>query len=212
MQNKAMLALLAPLVFLSACASYQVGSSVSAGRLAFLIGNNEAALGYFHNAAEKDPNYVWGSALRQGIWSYVGRAEYATGRFPQARQSLERAIAANKDEDIARLYLGLTLVRSGDQQAGLKEMEGGMKGIYDFLEWITETHRFTFGQWWDPNLEIRKAIKTDLAMISARDLDVQKLLANGEWLGKEIEEESDRARQDEFRDRQRDSDGRDSQP
>lgn len=212
MKTKAMLLLFASLVFLSACASYQVGSNVSAGRQAFLTGNNEAAVGYFHNAAEKDPSYVWGGALRQGIWSYVGRAEYAAGRFPQARQSLEKAIAANKGEDIARLYLGLTLVRSGDRQAGLKEMEGGMKGIYDFLEWITETHRFSFGQWWDPNLEIRKAIKTDLAMISAKDVDTQKLIANGEWLGKQIEEESDRARRDEFRDRQRDSEGKDSQP
>ena len=211
MKAKAMFSLFASLVFLSACASYQVGSNVNAGRLAFLIGNNEAAVGYFHNAAEKDPNYVYGSALRQGIWSYVGRAEYASGRFPQARQSLERAIAANKDEDIARLYLGLTLVRSGNQQGGLKEIEGGMKGINDFLEWITETHRFSFGQFWDPNLEIRKAIKTDLAMISGRDLDMQKLIADGEWVGKQIEEESDRARRDEFRDRQRDNDSNDSQ-
>ena len=93
---------------------------------------------------------LYGTALRQGIWSYVGRAEYATGRLPQARQSLERAIAANKDEDIARLYLGLTLVRSGDQQTGLREIEGGMKGMNNFLEWVTETHRFSFGQFWDP--------------------------------------------------------------
>ena len=136
----------------------------------------------------------------------------ATGRLPQARQSLERAIAANKDEDIARLYLGLTLVRSGDQQTGLREIEGGIKGMNNFLEWVTETHRFSFGQFWDPNLEIRKAIKTDLAMISSKDLDMQKLIADGEWLGKQMEEEGDRARQDEFRDRQRDSESNDSQP
>jgi tetratricopeptide (TPR) repeat protein len=212
MKNKAMLLLFASLVFLSACANYQVGSDVSAGRRAFLTGNNEAAVGYFHNAAEKDPNYVYGSALRQGIWSYVGRAEYATGRFPQARQSLERAIAANKDEDVARLYLGLTLLRSGDQQSGLREIEGGMKGINNFIEWVTETHRFSFGQWWDPNLELRKAIKTNLAMISGKDLDMQKLIADGEWLGQQFEEESDRARRDESRDRERDSEGKDSQP
>ena len=212
MKAKAMFPLFASLVFVSACASFQVGSDVNAGRQAFLTGNNEAAVGYFHRAAEKDPNYAYGTALRQGIWSYVGRAEYATGRLPQARQSLERAIAANKDEDIARLYLGLTLVRSGDQQTGLREIEGGMKGMNNFLEWVTETHRFSFGQFWDPNLEIRKAIKTDLAMISSKDLDMQKLIADGEWLGKQMEEEGDRARQDESRDRQRDSESNDSQP
>ena len=49
-------------------------------------------------------------------------------------------------------------------------------------------------------------------MISSKDLDMQKLIADGEWLGKQMEEEGDRARQDEFRDRQRDSESNDSQP
>lgn len=195
--------LLSMMVLLSACTSLQVGSEFSSGRQALLTGNSEAALAYFSSAAQKDPNYVYGTALQQGIWSYVGRSEYAIGRFPQARQNLERALAANKGEDVARLYLGLTLARSGDQQRGLREIEGGMKGIYDFLEYVTQAHRFSFGQFWDPNLEMRKAIQTDLAMISAKDLDWQKLIANGEWLGKQIEEENDRARRDEARERSR---------
>jgi tetratricopeptide (TPR) repeat protein len=198
------------MVLLSACTSLQVGSEFSSGRQALLRGNNEAALAYFHSAAQKDPNYVYGTALQQGIWSYVGRSEYAIGRFPQARQNLERALAANKDEDVARLYLGLTLARSGDQQTGLREIEGGMKGIYDFLEYVTQAHRFSFGQFWDPNLEMRKAIQTDLAMISGKDLDWQKLIANGEWLGKQIEEEGDRARRDEARERSREGASPDS--
>jgi tetratricopeptide (TPR) repeat protein len=197
-------------VFLSACAGLQVGSEFSAGRQALLKGNNEVALGYFQSAAQRDPNYVYGTALQQGIWSYVGRSEYAIGRFPQARQNLERAIAANKGEDVARLYLGLTLARSGDQQSGLREIESGMKGIHDFIEYVTEAHRFSFGQFWDPNLEIRKAIRSDLAMISGKELDWQKLIANGEWLGVQIEEEIDRARRDEERDRERDSGSNDS--
>jgi tetratricopeptide (TPR) repeat protein len=194
-------------VFFLACASFQVGSDLIAGRLAFLIGKNESALGYFQSAAQKDPNYVYGTALRQGIWSYVGRAEYADGRLPQAKVSLERALAANPEEPIARLYLGLTLARAGDRQRGLKEIEAGLKGIYDWLEYVTQTFRFSFGQYWDPSREIRSAIQKDLAMISGRDLDWQKLIADGEWVGKQIEEESDRARADESHDRNRDGNG-----
>jgi tetratricopeptide (TPR) repeat protein len=185
--------------FLVGCASFQAGSEISSGRLAFSIGQNESALAYFQSAAQKDPNYVYGSDLKQGVWSYVGRAEYANGRLPQAKDSLERALAANPEEPIARLYLGLTLARSGDRQQGLKEIESGMKGIYDWLEYITQAFRFTFGQWWDPNRQIRSAIEKDLAMISGRDIDWPKLIADGEWLGKQIEEESDRARSDEQR-------------
>jgi len=195
--------------FFIACAGFQAGTEVNSGRLAFSIGQNESALAYFQSAAQKDPNYVYGTALRQGIWSYVGRAEYANGRFPQAKQSLERALAANPDEPITRLYLGLTLARSGDRQRGLKEIEAGMKGMFDWLEYITQAFRFSFGQWWDPNREIRSAIDKDLAMISGRDVDWPKLIADGEWLGKQMEEESDRARSDEQRQRNREGgDGR----
>lgn len=197
---------------LSGCAAFQTGSEVLHGRQAFLIGNHEAALAYFQSAAQKDPSYTYGTALRQGIWSYVGRADYATGRFPQARQSLERALSVNKEEDIARLYLGLTLARDGDRQRGLKEIEGGMRGIHDWLEYITDAHRFSFGQFWDTRREIRSAIQGDLAMIAGRDLDWQKLIADVEWVGKRIEEESDLARRDESREQSRDGGGKEGQP
>src|SRR5688572_9961895 len=100
--------LLSFLVFVSGCASLHVGSDVAAGRRAMLSGHNEAALAYFQKAALADPNYRYGTALQQGIFSYVGRSEYAIGRLPQARETLEKALSVNRDEDIARLYLGLT--------------------------------------------------------------------------------------------------------
>jgi len=197
---------------LSGCAGFQTGSEVLHGRQAFLIGNHEAALTYFQSAAQRDPNYTYGTALRQGIWSYVGRAEYATGKYPQARQTLERAVTANRDEDVARLYLGMTLARAGEQPQGLKEIESGMKGIHDWLEYITNAHRFSFGQFWDPHREIRSAIQGDLAMIAGRDLDWQKLIADGEWVGKRMEEEIDLARQDESREMSRQSEGGGDEP
>jgi tetratricopeptide (TPR) repeat protein len=188
----------------------KAGSDVAAGRRALLAGQDEAALGYFQSAAQTDPSYKYGTAYQQGILSYVGRTEYSLGRLPQARETLQKALAANKDEDIARLYLGLTLARSGDRQAGLKEIEDGMRGIHDWIEYITEAHRFSFGQFWDPAREIRTAIRGDLAMISARDFDWQRLISDGEWVAKRMEEEGDKARNDEARERARDSESNDS--
>ena len=175
-----------------------------------LEGKNETALGYFYGAAQRDPNYVYatGSSPRQGVWSYVGRSEYLTGRLPQARQTLERALAANREEDIARIYLGLTLAREGDRQRGLKEIEGGMRGINNWLDYISQAQRFTIGQFWDPDRDIRAAIQNDLAMISGKDLDWQKLIANTEWLGIRMEEESDLARRQQAYDQSRDGSGR----
>jgi tetratricopeptide (TPR) repeat protein len=194
--------------FLAGCTSLEVGGELQSGRRAWFAGDSETALAYFQSAANKDPNYVYGTALQQGIWSYVGRAEYVVGRLPQARQSLERALSLNKPEDIARLYLGLTLARSGEPQRGLVEIETGMKGIHNWLEYITNAYRFSFGQFWDPGRNIRSAIEGDLAMLSGKDVDWQKLMADGEWLGKRMEWEIDRARRQESQARSRDGNGR----
>ena len=212
MKTKYSMGFLSVVIFLSGCASMQTASEVNSGRQAFIIGNNEAANAYFRSAAQRDPNYIYGTALRQGIWSYVGRTEYATGRFPQAREALDRALSANNDENIARLYLGLTLARTGDRQKGLQEIEGGLKGMQSFLEYITETFRYSFGRFWDPGYEIRSAIKVDLAMISSRDLDWQRLITESEWLGKMMEEEGDKARRQQAEEESRDSGGRGNQP
>lgn len=162
------------------------------------MNNPEAALIHFQQAAQSDPSYRMRSGpFQEGVWTYVGRAQYHTGRFPEARQSLERALSLDKDDYLARLYLGLTLARGGDRAKGLKEMESGMKGLYDWLEYIT--YYTTSGLFWDPGREIRSEIERDLAMISGKDIDWQNLISSAEWVGRKIEEEIDLARRDESR-------------
>src|SRR5258706_877911 len=165
-------------VSLSACAGFRVGNEVQSGRRALLTGRNDEALAYFQSAAKEDPHYTYGTALRHSVLSYVGRSEYATGRYPQARQTLEKVLVTYKDDDVSRLYLGLALARSGDRQQGLNEIQSGMKGIHDWLEYITQAQRFSFGQFWDPNREIRGEIQNNLAMISKREFDWDKFIAN----------------------------------
>jgi hypothetical protein len=89
---------------LSGCAGFQTGSEVLHGRQAFLVGNHEAALAYFHSAAQKDPNYTYGTALRQGIWSLW--EERIRGRQVRPSATNVRAGAGRETsrEDIARLY------------------------------------------------------------------------------------------------------------
>jgi tetratricopeptide (TPR) repeat protein len=199
--------ILSTLLVLAGCASLQIGTEFQSGRQALLRGNDETALAYFQSVAQKDPSYAYGTAYRQGILSYLGRTEYSTGKLPQARQTLERALAANREEDLARLYLGLTLMRAGDRDRGVKEVEGAMRGIQNWLDYFTEAHRFSYGQFWDPGREIRSAIQSQLAMVSGREADTSKLITEAEWLGKRMEEEVDRARDHETRQRSRENDG-----
>ena len=203
MKSAAFLILLAICTFFSACSTMQTGNDFAAGRRALIAGDDEAALSFFQSAAASNPNFVFatGSSPRQSIWSYVGRAEYLTDRFPQARQSLERALSGDRDEDIARLYLGLTLIQLGEGERGLKEIETGMRGITRFLDNISQNQRFTVGRFWDPNRDIRNAIQFNLDMISreGKDLNWQQLIADTERIALQMERETDLARQQEIR-------------
>lgn len=60
-------ALLVFVVFLSACANIQSGGDVAQGRQALFKGDNQTALAHFHNAAQIDPNHVYGTELREGV-------------------------------------------------------------------------------------------------------------------------------------------------
>ena len=71
-------------VLLSACGAVRGGGDVNTGRQALFAGNNKAALGYFKEAQEEDPNFIHGAELREGVLSYLGRAQYLTGDYAQS--------------------------------------------------------------------------------------------------------------------------------
>ena len=178
-------------VLLSACAAIRGGGEVDQGRQALLAGNYQAALGYFQQAEQTDPDYMYSAELREGVLSYLGRAQYLTGNYAQARQTLQKNLSRHRSDNLARLYLGLTLYRLGDQKAALTNIQRGMEGINTWLNYLNENFRLEFGQGWDPGGTIRAGIKTDLAMISSGKIDWPRLIADGEALGIGIEQEED---------------------
>jgi tetratricopeptide (TPR) repeat protein len=182
-------------IFLSACATVEDAGQIAAGRQALFTGNYPTALSYFQSAAQTNPNAVYGATLRLGIFTYLGQAQYLTGNYTQARQSLQKALSMHPSDNVARLYLGLTQARLGDRQTGLKNIQAGMSGIANFLNYLESNFAYSFGQFWDPGGQIRASIKTNLAMSSSPNLDWSQLIAAGEKLGIRIEEEEDKARQ-----------------
>jgi tetratricopeptide (TPR) repeat protein len=199
MNTRSSLAWVSILPFLCSCTSLRLSGEMQTGRQALLKNQPDVASTYFQHVAETDPNYVIRhGGFQEGVWTYVGRAQYLAGQLPEARQSLEKALSRDNDDYLARLYLGLTLARSGDQTGGLKEIEGGMKGIYHQLQLIIAYN--TPGQYWDPGGQIRAEIQSSLTMIAGKEIDWQKLISSGEWVGLKMEEESDMARRDEIND------------
>jgi len=160
-----------------------------------------------------DPDYITGfTPFREGVWTYVGRANYETENYVAARQSLERASARYADDHMAKLYLGLTLAREGNRQRAHQELERGMKGLNEWLENISQMLRFSTGLYWDPQREIRSELQAGLASLSGKEPDWANLIARGESVGKRMEEEIDRADRSERFFRGRDSDGRSDSP
>ena len=91
-------------VLLPACAAIEGAGEVVQGREALFTGNYPATLSLFQSAEEVDPEYVYGTELREGVLSYLGRAQYLNGDYAQARQILEKALARDNDDNIAGLY------------------------------------------------------------------------------------------------------------
>lgn len=76
-----------------------------------------------------------------------------------------------------------------------KEIAAALGGLRDDLSsFIATTNQ---GRFWDPSGKIRSELSNGLKLVSARELDWEKIIANGEWVGQTIEEEIDRARRDE---------------
>jgi tetratricopeptide (TPR) repeat protein len=200
MTEKKTLASLLMVFFLSGCDSFKIGGQFQSGRQAFLAKNYEEALTSFQQVAQSKPDYMFESVFyRQGVWNYIGRAQYHMGKFDDARWSLERALSVYQDDHLARLYLGLARSRSGDSANGARDVQNGMKGLYDWLEYYESSRPFE--AFWDPRRELRSAMEKDLAMISGNRMDEQRLLANAEWLGERMEDEIDQVRRQESRQR-----------
>ena len=136
-------------------------------------------------------------SIRESDWTYLGRAYYEVGNFPEARRALEKALADDKDDSLARLYLGLTLLRSGDQQGGRRETEAGLKGVNNLLNRLASSP--SSGIYFDPTRQIRTDIQQ--ALSTTDTLESSELITVGERIGKRLDEEIDDARLDESRDK-----------
>ena len=184
-------------VILSGCVAIQVASEVQLGRNALQTGQPQAAIGYLRDAADLDPDYKTPYSIRESVWTYLGRAYYEVGNFPEARQALEKALSIDKDNPLPKLYLGLTLLRSGEQQQGRRETENGLRGINNLLNHLATSP--TNGIYWDPTQQIRSDIQRALGMNEM--IQQSEFITAAERVGSQLDEEIDNARRVETNDR-----------
>ena len=177
------------------CAGSQAAHQIQEGRLALLTGKPEIAVQHFEQAAALDSK-IGGSPLQESAWTYVGRAYYGTMKYSLARQALDRALAQNKDDDVARLYVGLIDVREQMNETSRKQIQAGLQGVYDRIEYIK--HFTVAGEFWDPSGQLSSELLALIKAVSAPQVDWSSVIPRVEQLGLKIENEVDQARRDEL--------------
>jgi len=82
-------------------------------------GNVDKAILNLETVVREDPTYKDSLTL-------LGRAYYIKGRYGDARLILQRALAVNKEDEIAWMVLGITQLRLGENDKGLEALRGGL--------------------------------------------------------------------------------------
>ena len=170
-----------------------VAGEVQAGRKALQTGRPEAAVGYLARAAEVDPNYRIPYRVPAGVLGYLGRAYLETGKAAEARRTLEKAVNVTRQDPFVPLYLGIALIQTGERERGRKEIEAGLTAIDGTLKYFAEDR--VYGFFWDPAM----AIQDDIRRTRAAQLDDDQLVTAAQRIGREFDEEIDKARRDEAR-------------
>lgn len=194
------------LLLFPGCAGFQVRRDIQSGREALVIGRCEQALGHFLPAAHLDPHYVSDfTDFQEGVWTYVGRAHYQCGEWEKALQAFERAHEEHREDHLAQLYLGLLLMRKGQESEGFREVTHGLRSL---KAWLRDLDRYDLaGSYWDPGLLLEDEIENLLSRVARGDVRWQWIALRLEWLGIELEQEIDRVLQDVHHD---DGDGSDN--
>jgi tetratricopeptide (TPR) repeat protein len=79
----------------------------------------DKAIANLESIVQEDPAY------RDSL-TLLGKAYYRKGRYYDAFAILQRALAVNKDDEIAWLYYGLTQIKVGENEKGLETIRGGL--------------------------------------------------------------------------------------
>jgi tetratricopeptide (TPR) repeat protein len=98
----------------------------------------DTAIIALETVVSQDPTYKYSL-------TYLGRAYYRKGRFEDAFAVLQRAIAVDREDEMAWIALGVTQLRLGQNAKGIESLKGGITlenkvmvdGYHNYIYWDT---------------------------------------------------------------------------
>jgi tetratricopeptide (TPR) repeat protein len=118
---------------------FGVGGRYEEGKDQFFRGRGgdmDRAVTSLEYVVSQDPTY-------KKSLTYLGRAYYRKERYKDAYVILQRAVAVDKDDEIAWLALGVTELRLGQNEKGVETLKGGVtlaskvlvEGYHNYERW-----------------------------------------------------------------------------
>ena len=162
----------AAMILLSACNRpdwfFGTGGKYNEAEIEMLRGraaNYDKAIASLQFVVQENPTY------RDSL-TLLGKAYYRKGRYRDAYLIIQRALAVNKDDEIAWLVYGLAQMRVGEPAKGLETIKGGLTLL---AKAMGDDYRGWAG--WDPRGTVRsslnRAVFQALKGIEERDTLVQ---------------------------------------
>jgi tetratricopeptide (TPR) repeat protein len=125
----------------------------------------------------QDPTYK--SSL-----TYLGRAYYRKGRYPEAFAILQRALAVDKDDEMAWMALGLTQLRLGQNDKGIESLKGGITLANKIM--VDGYHNYIY---WDTRGLIRASMRRSAFLITKGAEEKDNIIQNTDRLLSLIDDE-----------------------
>ena len=152
---------------------FGVGGRYEEGREQFLRGRGgdmDRAVVALEQVVSQDPTY-------RNSLTYLGRAYYRKGRYPEAYAILQRAVAVDNDDEMAWLALGLAQLRLGQNAQGIETLKGGITLASKVM--VEGYHNYPY---WDVRGTVRGAIRRTAFLLTKGVEEKQNIIQSTERL------------------------------
>jgi hypothetical protein len=136
---------------------FGIGGRYEEGRDQFFRGKGgdmDRAVTALEYVVSRDPLY-------KDSLTYLGRAYYRKGRYQDAFAILQRAVAVNKDDEVAWIALGLTQMRLGQTDKGMDSLKGGITLAHKAMVEGYHNHKN-----WDSRGVVRGALRRSAFLLA----------------------------------------------